>query len=108
MFSASRNVLIFVDEILVQVFLRIRFEFDVKDQFPAIRVTEDDVVRVSEAVRVSVRCRASPGDFILKEVLAENLVEHDFDVVAGVPVAVVIEAAGFLEDACSSTQRGRM
>jgi hypothetical protein len=36
---------------------------------------------------------------VSKEVLAENLVEHDFDVVAGVPVAVVIEAAGFLEHA---------
>ena len=28
-----------------------------------------------------------------------NLVEHDFDVVAGVPVAVVIKAAGLFEDA---------
>ena len=27
------------------------------------------------------------------------LVEHDFDVVAGVPVAVIIKAAGFFEDA---------
>jgi hypothetical protein len=27
-------------------------------------------------------------------IFAENLVEHDFDVVAGVPVAVVIKAAG--------------
>jgi len=32
-------------------------------------------------------------------IFAENLVEHDLDVVAGVPVAVVIKAAGFFEDA---------
>ncbi len=36
-------------------------------------------------------------------ILAENLVEYDFDVVAGVPVAVVVETAGFLECA---VQRG--
>ncbi len=40
-----------------------------------------------------------PNNFVLKLVLAENLVEHDFDVVAGVPVAVVIEAASHFEHA---------
>src|ERR1039457_1320791 len=35
-------------------------------------------------------------DFLI---FAENLVEHDLDVVAGVPVAVVIKAAGLFEDA---------
>ena len=40
-----------------------------------------------------------PDDFALKIIFAENLVEHDFDVVAGVPVAVVIKAAGLFEDA---------
>ena len=34
-----------------------------------------------------------------KIIFAENLVEHDLDVVAGVPVAVVIKAAGRFEDA---------
>ena len=32
-------------------------------------------------------------------IFAENPVEHDFDVVAGVPVAVAIKAAGLFEDA---------
>ena len=32
-------------------------------------------------------------------IFAENLVEHHLDVVAGVPVAVVIKAAGLFEDA---------
>src|SRR5258705_11571673 len=36
---------------------------------------------------------------ILKIILSKNLVEHDLDVVAGVPVAVVIKAAGLFEDA---------
>ena len=43
--------------------------------------------------------RSLPDDFILKIIFAENLVEHDLDVVAGVPVAVVIKAAGLFEDA---------
>ena len=43
--------------------------------------------------------RSLPNDFTLKIILAENLVEHDLDVVAGVPVAVVIKAAGLFEDA---------
>ena len=40
-----------------------------------------------------------PDDLILELILAENLIEHDFDVVAGVPVTVVIEASHFLEHA---------
>ena len=35
----------------------------------------------------------------MKIIFPENLVEHDLDVVAGVPVAVVIKAAGLFEDA---------
>ena len=33
------------------------------------------------------------------ESISRNLVEHDLDVVAGVPVAVVTKAAGLFEDA---------
>src|SRR5437773_5149006 len=59
------------------------------------RVANDAVT----ASNVSVSVRSLPHDLILKLVLAENLVEHNFDVMAGVPVAVIIEATGFLEDA---------
>jgi len=31
-----------------------------------------------------------PDDFILERLFVENLVEHHFDVVAGVPVAVIV------------------
>ena len=48
---------------------------------------------------VVVRIRTLPNNFVLKIILPENLVEHDLDVVAGVPVAVVIKAAGLFEDA---------
>ena len=44
-----------------------------------------------------MRGSALPHDFVDEVILSENLVEHDFDVVAGVPVAVVVEAAGFFE-----------
>jgi hypothetical protein len=33
----------------------------------------------------------------MKIIFSENLVEHNFDVMAGVPVAVVIKAAGLFE-----------
>ena len=46
---------------------------------------------------VAVRAAALPNDFVLELVLPENLVEHDFDVVGGVPVAVIVEAAGRFE-----------
>jgi hypothetical protein len=42
---------------------------------------------------------SDPDDFVLKIILPENLVEHDLDEVAGVPVAVVIKAAGLFEEA---------
>ena len=41
-----------------------------------------------------------PNNFIDELILAENLVEHHLYVVAGVPVAVIVEAAGFLEHPC--------
>lgn len=42
---------------------------------------------------------AFPDDFVLKIVFAENLVEHHFDVVRGVPVAVVVKTSGLFQDA---------
>jgi hypothetical protein len=42
---------------------------------------------------------AFPDDLILELPLPENLVEHDLDVVASVPIAVVVEGAGGFEDA---------
>ena len=46
-----------------------------------------------------MRVISLPNNFVLKVIFPENLVEHDLDVVAGVPVAVVIKAAGLFEDA---------
>jgi hypothetical protein len=56
-------------------------------------------VDVSESVGVGVGGGPFPDDFILEVILPKKLVEQDLDVVAGVPVAVVIEAAGWFEDA---------
>jgi len=49
--------------------------------------------------RITVSARPFPNNFRLKLVFAEYLVEHNFDVVRGVPVAMVIERAGFFQDA---------
>src|SRR5438552_1282582 len=42
---------------------------------------------------------SSPHDVVLKVILAEDHIQHHLHVMRGVPVAVVVEAAGFLEDA---------
>ncbi len=38
-----------------------------------------------------------PDNLVLKVVLAENPIEHHLDVMAGVPVAVIVEAARLLQ-----------
>lgn len=43
---------------------------------------------------------AFPDDFVLKILVAENLIEHHLDVVARVPVTVIVEAAGRFQDTC--------
>ena len=86
----------------VQVFL-------IPSVIVAFRVEEDGVVNDPETTTdVAVSVGPFPNYFILKLILAENLVEHDFDVVAGVPIAVIVEAASFLSTRCSSMQRSRM
>lgn len=42
---------------------------------------------------------ALPHDLILKLVFPEYLIEHDLDVVRGVPIAVIVKAAGLFQDA---------
>ena len=49
--------------------------------------------------RIAMGRLSLPNDLVNKLVLPENLVQHDLDIVAGVPVAVVVERAGFLQDA---------
>ena len=48
---------------------------------------------------IAVRQGSLPDDLILEVVFPKYLIEHHLDVVAGVPVAVVVEAAGLLEHA---------
>ena len=50
-------------------------------------------------MRVGVCSRAFPYNFVLKLIIAKNLIEHYFDVMARVPITVVIEGAGRLEHA---------
>ena len=39
-----------------------------------------------------------PNDLTLEIVLPKNLIKHHLDVVAGVPIAVIVKAAGLLEN----------
>jgi len=66
-------------------------------------IEKDCVVDVSKFVWIVMRACSLPNNFVLKIIFPENLVEHDLDVVAGVPVAVVIKAAGLLRTRPSST-----
>jgi hypothetical protein len=47
---------------------------------------------------VAVCCASFPDYLVYKVVFPENLVEHYFDIVAGVPIAVVIETPSLFED----------
>jgi hypothetical protein len=42
---------------------------------------------------------ALPNNVVLKVILANYLIEHNLNIVAGVPIAVIIKTACFLEDA---------
>src|ERR1017187_4031980 len=65
----------------------------------ATTIIEYRVVVVGEAIKGKALCGCPlPDDLGFESVLPKNLVEHDFDVMRGVPVAVVVEAAGLLED----------
>lgn len=83
----------------IDIFLRIRSVLTVPYVLFGTAVKENVVVDVPVPLRVVVRAGSFPNDLVLEVVLAENLVEHDFDVVAGVPVAVVIETASFFQNA---------
>src|ERR1039458_284902 len=48
---------------------------------------------------IAVGAAAFPDDFVSEIIFAKNLIEHDFDVMTGVPVAVIIKTAGLFEDA---------
>src|SRR5260370_33946851 len=69
----------------------------------AIRIEEDGVVQSPEVFRallgIAVAALALPDDLILKIILTENLIEHHFDIVCRVPIAVIVETPSLLEDA---------
>ena len=50
-------------------------------------------VMLASLLCVVVGTRPLPDNLINKVVLPENLIKHHLDVVAGVPVAVIVEAA---------------
>ena len=85
---------------LVEIVGVVRIIWPIESYFAATAVKKDCVVIVRKAGECQTFCqRAMPDDFALEIIFSQNLVEHDFDVVAGVPVAVVIKAAGLFEDA---------
>jgi hypothetical protein len=64
------------------------------------RVIENRIVIVWKRSKSKSFCtRAFPDYLRVKLVCTKDLVEHDFDIVGGVPVAVVVEGAGEFEDA---------
>ena len=47
------------------------------------------------------------NDFVLKIIFTEHFIKHRLYVMAGVPVAVIIQAAGLFQDARQSNALGR-
>ena len=60
---------------------------------------EQNVMHMPKSLRISMGSRSTPHNLILKIVLPKNLVEHHLDVVAGVPVAVIVKAARLFQNA---------
>ena len=48
---------------------------------------------------IGMSSRALPNNVVLKIILADDLIEHNLDVVACMPVAVIVKAARLLEHA---------
>jgi hypothetical protein len=65
----------------------------------AADVVQEHIVNSPEFLGVVMRKMSFPDNLILKIVLTENLIEHHLDVMAGVPVAVIVKAAGLFENA---------
>src|SRR6185295_14164183 len=58
---------------------------------------EDRVVQSGPLRLFGPRIRAPPDDLVEEVVLSESLIQHDLDVMASMPIAVVVERAGFLK-----------
>src|SRR6266446_6914272 len=87
---------------LREVIVRVFFELRIENVIIRFRVKENAVCvwtpKFASLTEIALYCAGTlPDDFVSKEVLAENLVEHDFDIMTGVAIAVVVEAAGFLQ-----------
>jgi hypothetical protein len=74
---------------------------------PLWSVIENSIGNNSEALCVVVGVGALPHNFIKKVVLAKDLIEHNFDVMRGVPVAMVVEAARLLQHAIQFLTPGK-
>ena len=91
---------VFCFGLLIQIVQVVFDEWPVPSKFAAAGVVKYCIVIVGVAFECETLCSCSlPDDFALKIIFSQNLVEHDFDVVVGVPVAMVIKAAGLFEDA---------
>src|ERR1035441_7237363 len=85
---------------LIKIVRVVRIIRPVERDFTAPAIKEDRVVIIGEPGESQSLCQCPmPDDFTLEVILPENLIEHDFDVMGGVPVAVIVEAAGLFEDA---------
>jgi hypothetical protein len=74
-------------------------ELSMKRVLVSCCVEEEAVMVVGKLLEALRLCsRSSPNDFIPKVMLSEDLVEHHLDVMGGVPVTMIIEAACLLKD----------
>ncbi len=60
-------------------------------------IEKNRIVNTPPSLRIVVGKMSLPDDFILKTILSKNLIEHHLDVVARVPIAMVIKTTRLLE-----------
>jgi hypothetical protein len=53
---------------------------------------------MAKSMRIGMSSCPPPNDLVLEVIFAENLVEHDLYVMAGMPAAGVIKTAPLFED----------
>src|SRR5579863_1740225 len=84
---------------LLDIGLVVGASLPVPNVIPPCGVKEYGVRHMPIAPRVAMGGGSFPDDLCLEKIVAKNLVEHHLDVMAGMPVAVIVKAACFFEDA---------
>lgn len=90
--------------ISLYIFLAIWNVLSIKCKVLAPSVVVDAVVKISETTAIAMGCRALPDNFILKGILAKDLVKEDFNVWANVVIEMYVDRSSTRHHAFNCTK----